>query len=282
MSKRKSIHQRVPKLRHANLWALSTLNESSERSDTDTDTDNFSKSNMSMSEASKGSQMSVYRAGVEALVKEVCPEKIDQIDEMMIEYEGREEILIGQLSSQLAAKNRESKSSTDTDDDANYTNLYTKKDKDDDDKSDASSSVGSSDWSSNDDGYSSFSGSLSTDQSDMDASMSSVPDISELDTTPLKTEGYLGSGKPMFSPVDSPGRDRSSPSDDELDSQMSQSQEATREDLDAAIQAGDWKAVGATAALIANSSSPTKQSSSPSNKSDVDTSRGSLCFHTRS
>jgi len=258
-------------------WALSTLNESSERSDTDTDTDNFSKSNMSMSEASKGSQMSVYRAGVEALVKEVCPEKIDQIDEMMIEYEGREEILIGQLSSQLAAKNRESKSSTDTDDDANYTNLYTKKDKDDDDKSDASSSVGSSDWSSNDDGYSSFSGSLSTDQSDMDASMSSVPDISELDTTPLKTEGYLGSGKPMFSPVDSPGRDRSSPSDDELDSQMSQSEElgiAKREDLDAAIQAGDWKAVGATAALIANSSSPTKQSSSPSNKSDVDTSRG--------
>jgi len=276
MQKHEQEEVNSPKSTESNLWALSTLNESSERSDTDTDTDNFSKSNMSMSEASKGSQMSVYRAGVEALVKEVCPEKIDQIDEMMIEYEGREEILIGQLSSQLAAKNRESKSSTD--DEADYTNLYTKKDQDDDDddKSDASSSVGSSDWSSNDDGYSSFSGSLSTDQSDMDASMSSVPDISELDTTPLKTEGYLGSGKPMFSPVDSPGRDRSSPSDDELDSQMSQSEElgtAKREDLDAAIQAGDWKAVGATAALIANSSSsPTKQSS-PS-KSEVDTSRG--------
>jgi len=66
------------------------------------------------------SDKSVYRAGVEALVKEACPEKYDMIDDMMAEYEGREEVLIGHLSTMLAHKNRElrgSASSTDVDND---------------------------------------------------------------------------------------------------------------------------------------------------------------------
>ena len=34
-----------------------------------------------------------------------CPEKVDRIDEMMIKYSGYEEVLIGHLSTMLAAKN---------------------------------------------------------------------------------------------------------------------------------------------------------------------------------
>ena len=34
-----------------------------------------------------------------------CPGKVDRIDEMMIKYSGCEEVLIGHLSTMLAAKN---------------------------------------------------------------------------------------------------------------------------------------------------------------------------------
>jgi len=87
--------------RDLSVYALPTLHEVSE--------ENLSRSSWSlMSERGGRSEedKSVYRAGIEALVKEACPEKTDTIDEMMKEYEGREEVLIGQLSYMLAAKNR--------------------------------------------------------------------------------------------------------------------------------------------------------------------------------
>ena len=60
------------------------------------------------SEQSTGSSKSMYRAGVEALLKESCPEELENLDELMNEYAGREEELIGQLSSMLASMNRSS------------------------------------------------------------------------------------------------------------------------------------------------------------------------------
>lgn len=54
------------------------------------------------------SSRSMYRAGVEALLKESAPEELENVDELMNEYAGREEELIGQLSSMLATMNRSS------------------------------------------------------------------------------------------------------------------------------------------------------------------------------
>ena len=60
------------------------------------------------SEQSMESSKSMYRAGVEALLKESCPEELENLDELMNEYAGREEELIGQLSSMLASMNKSS------------------------------------------------------------------------------------------------------------------------------------------------------------------------------
>jgi hypothetical protein len=61
---------------------------------------------LNISGQSLGSSKSIYRAGVEALLKESCPEELENLDELMTEYAGREEELIGQLSSMLASMNR--------------------------------------------------------------------------------------------------------------------------------------------------------------------------------
>lgn len=92
-----------------NSWQLGTLHEVSE-----TDLSTSAWSLMSGTGSDK-SERSIYRSGVEALVKEACPENYNRIDEMMAEYAGRESVLIGNLSTMLAAKNG-SESDSDTDD----------------------------------------------------------------------------------------------------------------------------------------------------------------------
>ncbi|KAL7546951.1 hypothetical protein ACHAWF_010275 [Thalassiosira exigua] len=297
------------------------------------------KSGYSTSAETSRSDKSVYRAGVEALVKEACPERYDKIDEMMLEYEGREEVLIGHLSTMLAAKNRENASESETDDEtegeedpahprgygastlsslgsrrsalgpmahsasseesgadarsppprkgsgrddqtssarekeggrrsefsaavaaagsasaaaaaaALYSDHDSDSDSDSDDGSDSSSSDGSSGWSS-DDGFSSIdTSSLATTETEgQPGSLSgvglatSVGDLSVTRRLGAGT-GYAGAGSnPMFLPADGPGDGDGPPP----------RPAATRADLDEAIQAGDWRAVGATAALIAN------------------------------
>ena len=66
---------------------------------------------------SKESNTSMYRAGVEALLKESAPEELENLDELMNEYAGREEELIGQLSSMLATMNRASNVGLEQEDD---------------------------------------------------------------------------------------------------------------------------------------------------------------------
>lgn len=256
-----------------------------------------------------------------------CPEKKDQIDDMMVEYEGREEILIGQLSSMLAAKNGDPNASeTDTDDEREFRRQSTTetgiseylssansspssreedvspevieasraafgepKEKkhdndplsvpnDNSDASSASSSAGSSDWSS-EDGFSSIgTESLNTNQSETDG-INQLADMAALDSAnkpQLTSPSYLDGDRPMFVPVDSPGQNGSPGSEDDQTENVKGT--ATREDLDEAIQAGDWKAVGATAALIANEASPPKSSSSP-DREDFDASKFSISTH---
>ena len=270
------------------LWALSTLPENSDENLSS------SKSQLSVSESTGAeSQKSVYRAGVEALVKQVCPEKMNQIDDMMAEYDGREDVLIGELSAQLAAmrdSDTEAESSLAERKNSIMSTLTGEQNNDDNHSDALSSSAGSSDWSS-DDGFSSIgTGSLNTDQSEAD-NIAALADIAALDQiipSPLKTEGYLGSSNPLFAPVDdiSPSSTNEVEDDQTETDQTSQSSEsgmntATREDLDAAIQAGDWKAVGATAALIA-SSSPSKRSTDDFRSSDADLSNYSISAQERS
>jgi len=315
-------------------WRLSTLHEASD--------ENMSQSGFSiLSTASDDrSDKSVYRAGVEALVKEACPDQIDKIDEMMIEYEGREEVLIGHLSTMLAAKNRRpsaSESESEAEDGegrtstlsdytfstmgdrstfssergtlstfetektnaenagpskasnenpssnqpiegggaaatAAATSLFdsdTSLDLDPtltalsiDNDGSSSSSAGSSDWSS-DDGFSSIDTSSFATADTPDAQKSStplVPDISDASAVSQRVSGYHGSSKPTFIPVDG-AHDGEEEEDDVRESN------ATRTDLDEAIQAGDWKAVGATAALLANHKSPNRSSTLESSRS---------------
>jgi len=253
-----------------------------------------------------------------------CPEKKDQIDDMMVEYEGREEILIGQLSSMLAAKNRDPNASeTDTDDEREFRRQSTTetgisgylssansspssreedvspevveasraafgepKEKkhgsdslsvpnDNSDASSASSSAGSSDWSS-EDGFSSIETGSLTNQSTETDGIHQLADMAALDGAKpqLTSPSYLDRDRPMFVPVDSPGQNGSPGSEDDQNVKGT----ATREDLDEAISAGDWKAVGATAALIANEASPPKTSSSP-DREDFDASKLSISTH---
>ena len=350
-----------------NSYSLHTLHEVSE--------ENLSHSGWSLMSGTTDDQSdkSVYRAGVEALVKEgknlpaessvihrffvlcftnlmcaetllACPEKYSQIDEMMLEYEGREEILIGHLSTMLAAKNKESASGTDTDTDtelddseqresnltdfslstnsstyrssestdgltlstnsaslrSSYNPVYAegggdrsspaeqgegdaKKEKrashviqeaggsasaaaalalfstksaraDFDARSHSSSSdAGSSDWSS-DDGLSSLdtssftTGSVMSD-SEMQQAATAAQTLSSIGNASKVSQrvgGLRGNSNPMFVPVDNPA------TGDEDGNRVDETSAATKKDLDSAIQAGDWRAVGATAALIAN------------------------------
>jgi len=100
--------------------------------------EDMSKSAMSsyMNLSSSTCDLSMYRAGVEALVKEACPDQMYRIEDMMVEYQGREQLLIGELSTMLAAKQRE----LDGDDDDDY-------DDDDDDSQGLASN--SDEWSLN-------------------------------------------------------------------------------------------------------------------------------------
>jgi hypothetical protein len=259
-----------------------------------------------MSLMSDRSDVSMYRAGVEALVKEACPDELDNIDEMMIEYEGREEVLIGKLSIMLAAKNRsssdfgESQPTMDASDrsgedrgdsfssssTASNGRVNEKRgnslEKDDEEEGDGgandagsasavvaaaafaaatprrnsidSSSVGSSDWSTSD-GLSSVDASNETSESSLNetpaSTLAAIGAASAITSKIGVKEEQSDSGK-MFAPVGDAAAhsrdDGSISSKSDVDDQPV----VTREDLDAAIQAGDWSAVSNTARLLAN------------------------------
>ena len=286
-----------------------------------------------------------------------CPEKYDQIDEMMIEYEGREEVLIGHLSTMLVAKNRanasesetedsgsgdeedptiksstttsefslsslrvsglsslglsvrtvddepleetpretpesssdaaempdKSKSSNPFDDEKDGTKPSSASaaamaallaDDDSDNDSEDSSSAGSSEWSS-DDGFSSIdTSSFATNDTGDRLSVREFAH-STSDASDHSGAGLVhGAPKPMFVPVDeedATGDGRKAPAS------------VTRNDLDEAIQAGDWQAVGATAALIANIGPPTSPppttSPTKSKQDDFNASNFSVTSH---
>ncbi|KAL3792909.1 hypothetical protein ACHAW5_006816 [Stephanodiscus triporus] len=236
---------------------LQTLNEVSE------DNLSFSMSSL-MSENSTAytaDNQRVYRAAIEALVTEACPDKVDMIDDMMIEYDGREEELIRDLSRMLAAKNDLSAGSgngseasrTEIRDvgqietsphgtiQSNVAAAITEEEASDVDPDDSST-----DWSS-DDGFSSVDASTVTSDTETNKYM----DLAATADVFTETSGYHDSSKPKFDPVD---ESSSSSSDDAIkkDTILSPSKGGTNQnDLDEAIQAGDWRAVGTTAALIA-------------------------------
>jgi len=293
-----------------NSWRLQTLHEVSE--------ENLSQSAWSLISSSTGSDdkssRSVYRAGVEALVKEACPERYSRIDEVMSEYEGREEVLIGHLSTMLVEK-KQAANESDTDyedggegrrsslseltnkslEDGSYTTVDVNKSntlsttggdnntpsphilqggkqkpasafvKENLDNS-SSSSAGSSDWSS-DDGLSSIdTSSFATNDTPTDGppplmmpgALAAISDASALNR---RVDAHLDDGsKPTFIP-----------DNDEDDTENS---------LKEAIEAGDWKAVSSTAALIATP--PTSRSDSGfgvSNEEDLNESFASVTSH---
>mmetsp|Transcript_15486 Transcript_15486/g.27729 ORF Transcript_15486/g.27729 Transcript_15486/m.27729 type:complete len:808 (+) Transcript_15486:208-2631(+) len=293
-----------------NSWRLQTLHEVSE--------ENLSQSAWSLISSSTGSDdkssRSVYRAGVEALVKEACPERYSRIDELMSEYEGREEVLIGHLSTMLVEK-KQAANESDTDyedggegrrsslseltnkslEDGSYTTVDVNKSntlsttggdnntpsphilqggkqkpasafvKENLDNS-SSSSAGSSDWSS-DDGLSSIdTSSFATNDTPTDGppplmmpgALAAISDASALNR---RVDAHLDDGsKPTFIP-----------DNDEDDTENS---------LKEAIEAGDWKAVSSTAALIATP--PTSRSDSGfgvSNEEDLNESFASVTSH---
>mmetsp|Transcript_17274 Transcript_17274/g.30411 ORF Transcript_17274/g.30411 Transcript_17274/m.30411 type:complete len:948 (+) Transcript_17274:1428-4271(+) len=322
---------------NSSLYRLQTLHEVSE--------DNLSQSAWSLMSDDK-SDKSVYRAGVEALVKEACPAEIDRIDEMMTKFEGREEVLIGYLSTMLAAKNRETGTEDEDEDrrrsslsdntfstlgDSTYSTLgtsgtenpspekqtspttaaennknrpgmettasvavlaaggsasaavvaalfnsdssFAQEDLDDDS---SSSDAGSSDWSS-EDGFSSIDTSslatADTDRQQPPATM--MPDasaaIGDASAVSQRISGYHGSSKPTLIPVDGPAANEDK---SRMSASTTDSTNAKRSALDEAIQAGDWNAVGATAALIAN-----RTTSSKSEKEDFNASALSISSH---
>jgi hypothetical protein len=168
------------------------------------------------------------------------------IDDMMIEYQGREELLLSNLSSMLATKNHPIQST-----DAVATKKEEENELDPDDSSGFSSSD-SSDWSS-DDGFSSVDASTVTSDAEVTASAALAATEYALTEKSQVTGDSHDSPKPNFVPVVTSS---SSAGDDAIDKEgavMSPSWGgATRDDLDKAIQAGDWRAVSTTAALIAN------------------------------
>jgi hypothetical protein len=161
------------------------------------------------------------------------------IDDMMIEYQGREEQLLSNLSSMLATKIRPLQS---TDDAA--TTQEEKNELDHDDAS-VSSATNSSDWSS-DDGFSSVDASTDTSDAGVTTAAGLATTKYALTEKSQITGDSHDSSKPNLSSAGDVAIDKEG-------SIMSPSWEsATRNDIDEAIQAGDWMAVGTTAALIAN------------------------------
>ena len=206
-----------------------------------------------------------------------------------MEYDGREELLIENLTRMLADKRNSQdnpdRRSTTTFDDV-YDNTYRRStatfdydyssvsrqpttsardgtgaetplspaimegDNDDDSES-SSSSVGSSEWSS-DDGFSSI------DATSLTASEPDGPDTA----TALAAFGVASAlnsqvtsnhivPNPMILPIDT-NPDSHSEAVDQATRAIHGNDDATQDDLDKAIEAGDWRAVSATAALIAN------------------------------
>jgi hypothetical protein len=214
----------------------------------------------------KDRDSSDYRAAVEALVRQTCPEHLDSVDEMMEEYEGRETVLIGQLSAMLATQQKRNKNGEDVDGGGSTSGwsssaglmsvpesgaaLPPSTSFDDD-----SSAAGSSQWST-EDGLSSIDASMSSSEKEMPDTYAAIgkaamtisgSNVEKRSTTFIQVDKNPDD---QFSGLDIGGTDGDDSSSQS--SRSSQKKIVTREDLDAAIEAGDWTAVGATAQLLAS------------------------------
>ena len=224
-----------------------------------------------------------YRAGVEALVRQTCPEHLDSVDEMMEEYEGRETVLIGQLSAMMATQQKRNNNEKDVDGGGSTSGwsssaglmsvqesgaaLPPSTSFDDD-----SSAAGSSQWST-EDGLSSIDASMSSSEKEMPDTYAAIGKaamtISESNVEKMSTTFIQVDKNPddQFSGLDIGGTDGDDSSSQS--SRSSQKKIVTKEDLDAAIEAGDWTAVGATAQLLAsNAAYDRRDSGSVSETSD--------------
>jgi hypothetical protein len=174
-----------------------------------------------------------------------CPYRFDMIDDMMIEYQGREEVLLSNLSSLLAPNNHPMQST-----DAAVTTKEKENELDPNDSS-GSSTSDSSDWSS-DDGFSSVDASRVTSDAEVTASASLLATEYALTEKSQVTGDSHDSPKPNFVPVVMSSINAGDDAIDKEGAVMSPSWGgAARDDLDEAIEAGDWRAVSTTGALIA-------------------------------
>jgi len=214
-----------------------------------------------------------YRAAVEALVRQACPEQIDNVDDLMAEYEGRESVLIGQLSVMLATQKEADRGKAFSMEDKRKgideprlkSVLESGAAMTDSKSFDESSAAGSSQWST-DDGMSSIDASMSASSSEREMLPDTYAAIGDaalitsdsnlMSTTFIKVEKNPDD---EFSGLDIPGGE-----------EKPRGQPITREDLDAAIEAGDWNAVGATAALLAGGSFDRRDSDSEYSSSQSD------------
>jgi hypothetical protein len=223
------------------------------------------------------------------LVIAACPEKLENVDALIVEYEGREELLVANLTRMLANKRNSQDDSADRRSTATFDDVYdssyrrstatfdydyssapgqtpttTTRDGavaitdmppaimeggDDAESQSSSSSVGSSEWSS-DDGLSSIDATSVT----MSDGRSMSPD------TAAAALAAISDASALNSQLENRHLVPTSTVDTNLDNPNGGNQatrtlteEATQDDLDKAIEAGDWRAVSATAALIANS-----------------------------
>lgn len=210
----------------------------------------------------------MHLIAVEALVMEACPENAEQIGNMMVEYDGREEVLLNKLSRMLEAKDRAIEDvSTSTlrlpetsprnsiqsnevvSTTGERTNVAATPNLNPFNNDDDSSSSGTSDWSSesSDDGFSSIESST-LDKSDLELSTAAVLAAAESNVTDDYDSKLL-----RFTPVQERSSKVSDYSNDKNDAVVIPSREDSIGNyLDEAIEAGDWTAVKATAALMAN------------------------------
>ena len=207
-----------------------------------------------------------YRAGVEALVAQACPEHLVSVDDMMSEYQGREPVLIGQLSVMLAAQKRNERTLSEkmSIHDSRLKSVLESGAALRDSKSyDESSAAGSSQWST-DDGMSSIDASMSFSSSERDIGPDTYAVIGEAAMTIAdsnKTTTFIKVDKnpdDEFHGLDLPGEGE----------EMSREKVVTRDDLDAAIEAGDWTAVGATASLLSSKTLDRQDSNQSSIRSE--------------
>ena len=215
-----------------------------------------------------------YRTGVEALVRQACPEHLDSVDDMMAEYEGRETVLIGQLSAMLAAQKEEGGDWNESFSSENKPRLKAVQESGvalGASKSfDESSAAGSSQWST-DDGMSSIDASMSASTTEGDLLPDAYAAIGDaaltISDSNLKTTFIQVEKSPddEFSGLEIPGGDEVKSPD----------QPISREDLDAAIEAGDWQAVGATAALLAGNAREGRDAESVDSSIHSDDEKGS-------